>query len=73
MIKSPAIFERSFEKERSNRKSISVVVRSLIEHLFPFNCYHGCIFYCYYFYLILTIALVLRKEDFKYENLYSTR
>lgn len=44
MIKSPAIFERSFEKERSNRKSISVVVRSLIEHLFPFNCYHGCIF-----------------------------
>ena len=42
--KKPAIFERPFEKERLNRKSISVVVRSLIEDLFPFNCYHGCIF-----------------------------
>ena len=44
MTKSPAIFERPYEKERSNRKSILVVVRSLIEDLFPFNCYHVCIF-----------------------------
>ena len=41
VTKSPAIFERPYEKERSNRKSILVVVRSLIEELFPFNCYHG--------------------------------
>ena len=44
MLKSPAIFERPYEKERSNRKSILMVVRSLIEDLFPFNCYHVCVF-----------------------------
>lgn len=51
MIKSPAIFERPYEKERSNRKSILVVVRSLIEDFFPFNCYHSCIFIVIIFFL----------------------
>lgn len=47
MIKSPAIFERPYEKERSNRKSILVVVRSLIEdHLIVIMVD----FYCYYFF-----------------------
>ena len=72
MTKSPAIFERPYEKERSNRKSILVVVRSLIEDFFPFNCYHSCIFIVIIFFLILIIALVLGKQGCKLENLYST-